>query len=227
VVAESRPVLQLQGLVRHYGEGSRRVRVLDGVDLEVLPGESVAVMGASGSGKSTLLHLAAGMDTPDAGTVRIGGTDVQSQPEPQRTRERARRVGLVFQDFNLIESLTVRENIDLALWLSRRTADSDRVDALAVELGLADLLDRRPDQLSGGQQQRVAIARALVHEPAVVLADEPTGSLDRVAGEQVLEVLFEAVRARACGLVLVTHSDRAAEGCDRILALRDGRLVPA
>lgn len=226
-MADPRPVLELQGLVRHYGERSRRVRVLDGVDLEVRPGESVAVMGASGSGKSTLLHLAAGMDTPDEGRVRIAGADVQARAEPQRTRERARRVGLVFQDFNLIESLSVRENIELALWLSRRAVDGEHIAVLAAELGLAELLERRPDQLSGGQQQRVAIARALVHEPAVVLADEPTGSLDRVAGEQVLEVLFDAVRARNCGLVLVTHSDSAAAGCDRILALRDGRLVPA
>nr|WP_206212333.1 ABC transporter ATP-binding protein [Wenzhouxiangella sp. XN79A] len=217
----------MRGLVRRYGEGPRAVRVLDGVDLDVRPGETVAIMGASGCGKSTLLHLAAGMDRPDAGEVRIAGVEVHGRPEPARTRERARRVGLVFQDFNLIESLTARENVELAVWLSGAAVAADRIDALAGELGIGELLERRPDQLSGGQQQRVAIARALIHGPAVLLADEPTGSLDRVAGEQVLDVLFDAARARDCALVLVTHSDQAAARCDRVLALRDGRLVPA
>lgn len=226
-MAEADPVLRLRGLVRRYGEGPRQVPVLDGAELDVLPGEAVAVMGASGSGKSTLLHLAAGMDRPDAGEVRIAGVDVHARPEPARTRERARRVGLVFQDYNLIESLTARENIELAVWLSRSTVDPARIDALAGELGIENLLERRPDQLSGGQQQRVAIARALIHEPSVLLADEPTGSLDRRAGDQVLDVLVEAARARGCALVLVTHSDEAAARCDRVLALRDGRLVPA
>ena len=226
-MADAPPVLSVRGLVRRYGEGQREVRVLDGAELDVQPGETVAIMGASGSGKSTLLHLAAGMDRPDAGEVRIAGTEVHARPEPARTRERARRVGLVFQDFNLIESLTVRENIELAVWLSRRTVAPERVAELAEELGLGGLLERRPDQLSGGQQQRVAIARALIHQPAVVLADEPTGSLDRVAGEQVLDVLLEAAGSRGCALVLVTHSESAAARCDRVLALRDGRLVPA
>ncbi|MBY6204731.1 ABC transporter ATP-binding protein [Halomonas denitrificans] len=218
-------MLSLRGLARGFHDGRRRVPVLDGVDLELARRQAIAIMGASGSGKSTLLHLAAGMDVPDAGEVRLAGRSIHALAEPERTRERARSVGLVFQDFNLVDSLSVRENIELALWLSRAPGDPDRIDRLTRALAIAELLDRRPNQLSGGQQQRVAIARALVHGPALVLADEPTGSLDRSAGDRVMDVLVGAVRSENCALIVVTHSASAASRCDRTLDLRDGRLV--
>lgn len=227
-MAESFPVLAIRGLARGFNDGERDVQILDGVELDVRAGESVAIMGASGCGKSTLLHLAAGMDQPDQGEVRVAGEPLQDLPEPQRTRQRARLIGLVFQDFNLVESLSAAENIELAEWLSQRPSgreNEDRRRQLVEELGLADLLDRLPNQLSGGEQQRVAIARALVHAPALVLADEPTGSLDRVTGERVMDVLINAAKARGCALVVVTHSEEDAARCDRTLALRDGRLA--
>lgn len=226
-MADVAAVLKLVDVWREYHDGNEQVRVLSGASLEVGRGESVAITGASGSGKSTLLHLAAGMDRPDRGRVEVLGQRIDALPEPARTRFRARHVGLVFQDYNLIESLTARENIELVAWLTGQRAAGPRIDALAAELGLEHLLNRRPDQLSGGQQQRVAIARALVHEPALVLADEPTGSLDPEHAGQVMQVLADAVARRATALVLVTHSRRAAAGCDRILALRHAQLEPA
>ena len=227
-MVEHEAVLSVRGLVRRFHDGERNVSILEGADLDVRSGEAVAIMGASGCGKSTLLHLAAGMDLPDGGTVSIEGTALQALAEPERTRFRARRIGLVFQDFNLVDSLSAGENIELAQWLSRRSQDtrsSEVVQRLTDELGLVDLLDRQPAQLSGGEQQRVAIARALAHEPALLLADEPTGSLDRVTGERVMDVLIDAARGHGCALVLVTHNEDDARRCDRILALRDGRLV--
>ncbi|MDT8450112.1 MAG: ABC transporter ATP-binding protein [Wenzhouxiangellaceae bacterium] len=219
------PVLRLAGVSRSYHDGSRDVRVLDGVDLQVVAGERVAITGASGSGKSTLLHLAGGMDLPDGGRVELLGEAIDALAEPHRTRFRARNIGLVFQDYNLIDSLTAAENIELVGWLTGRRLDEDEVRRLATELDIAELLDRRPDQLSGGQQQRVAIARALIHEPHLVLADEPTGSLDEATAARVMDVFASAVEARGCALVLATHSDAIAARCDRRLALTGGRLT--
>jgi len=226
-VTERPAVLALVDIQRRYHDGTEQVRVLDGASLTVRPGESVAITGASGSGKSTLLHLAAGMDRPDAGRVELMGQRIDVLPEPERTRFRARHVGLVFQDYNLIESLSARENIELVAWLTGCRDANRRIEALAAELGIGDLLERRPDQLSGGQQQRVAIARALIHEPALVLADEPTGSLDPEHADQVMQVLAEAVARRGCALVLVTHSAAAAARCARAVALKRGRLEAA
>ena len=224
--APDRPVLRLTGVSRRYHDGSAELQVLDRVDLDVAAGESLAITGASGSGKSTLLHLAGGMDLPDAGEVEVLGEAIHRLPEPERTRFRARHIGLVFQDYNLIESLTAFENIELAAWLTGRRSSRAEVAELAEELGIGALLDRRPDQLSGGQQQRVAICRALIHHPALVLADEPTGSLDQSSAGQVMQVLADSVAARGCALVLVTHSDEIAAACDRQLQVRNGRLVP-
>ena len=218
------PALALTGLSRRFTSGAATVQVLDRLDLEVAPGERVAVMGASGSGKSTLLHLAAGMDRPDAGTVRVAGRDLAATPEPERTRFRAASIGLVFQDFNLIDSLTVAENIELPLWLNRRRTNRATISGLAEELGIAELLDRLPGEMSGGEQQRAAIARALVHEPQLLLADEPTGALDQATAGRVLELFDRVTRQRACALVLVTHNPDAAGICDRTLHLRQGRL---
>jgi len=201
--------------------------VLDGVDVEVRAGQRLAITGESGSGKSTLLHLAAGMDLPDEGLVELLGQEISRLAEPERTHFRARHIGLVFQDFNLIESLTAAENIELVGWLTGTRATAEAIERLAHELGIDALLGRRPDQLSGGQQQRVAIARALIHQPALVLADEPTGSLDQASAEQVMQVLAESVRARDCALVLVTHSETAASRCDRRIQLLAGKLEAA
>ncbi|MFO7763956.1 MAG: ABC transporter ATP-binding protein [Wenzhouxiangellaceae bacterium] len=220
-------VLRMRGVERTYHDGNQDVRVLDDADVEVHSGERLAITGESGSGKSTLLHLAAGMDLPDAGVVELLGQEVNRLAEPERTRFRARNIGLVFQDYNLVESLTAAENIELVGWLTGTHTSAAAIERLAGELGIAELLGRRPDQLSGGQQQRVAIARALIHQPSLVLADEPTGSLDQASAEQVMQVLAESVRARDCALVLVTHSETAAARCDRRVRLVAGKLEAA
>ncbi|MEM7053288.1 MAG: ABC transporter ATP-binding protein [Pseudomonadota bacterium] len=219
--------LNLQGVGRRYHDGSLELCVLDDLNLQVQAGESIAVMGASGSGKSTLLHLAGGMDLPDQGRIEVFGQVISELAEPERTQFRARRIGLVFQDYNLIESLTAFENIELALWLTGQATSAPAIYALAEELSIADLLQRRPSQLSGGEQQRVAIARALIHRPGLLLADEPTGSLDQATAEQVLDILQQALSARGCAMVMVTHSDMAAAVCDRTLAFDHGRLIAA
>ena len=217
--------LRMHRVNRQYHDGSVERTVLKNLDLQIAAGEHVAVMGASGSGKSTLLHLAGGMDLPDQGRIEVFGQVINELDEPERTRFRARRIGLVFQDYNLIESLSAFENIELALWLTDQASSAQAIHALADELGIADLLQRRPGQLSGGEQQRVAIARALIHQPGLLLADEPTGSLDQATAEQVLSVLQQALDARGCAMVMVTHSDAAAAVCDRTLALDRGRLI--
>ncbi len=216
-------VLNIRALQRRFGS-AHDVQVLADLNLDLAAGERVAVMGASGSGKTTLLHLAAGMDTPDAGEVLIGGRSLSGLVEPERTRFRARYIGLIFQDFNLIDSLTVRENIELPLWLNGLTAESARIESLAEELGITALLQRLPEKLSGGEKQRVAIARALVHRPALLLADEPTGSLDQTTAEGVLRLFDRVTRQHNVTLLMVTHNDEAAALCDRILHLRHGRL---
>ena len=227
-MAEKPPsVLRMRSVRRTYHDGTEDVRVLDDVDVEVVAGERLAITGESGSGKSTLLHLAAGMDLPDAGVIELLGQQVNRLAEPERTRFRARHIGLVFQDYNLVESLTAAENIELVGWLTGTGTSGEEIERLARELGIAELLGRRPEQLSGGQQQRVAIARALIHQPSLVLADEPTGSLDQTSAEQVMQVLAASVQARDCALVLVTHSETAAARCDRRVKLVAGKLEAA
>ncbi len=217
------PIVSLRGLQRRFGT-TGPVQVLEDVNLELQAAERVAVMGSSGSGKTTLLHLVAGMDTPDAGTVEVGSRQFSALREPERTHFRAQYLGLVFQDFNLIDSLTVRENIELPLWLNHRLDQRGRIKELADELGIAKLLDRLPEKLSGGEKQRVAIARALIHEPALLLADEPTGSLDQTTAEGVLKLFDRVTKERGVTLLMVTHNDDAAALCDRVLHLRHGRL---
>ncbi len=216
----------MRGVGRWYASGRQRVRVLENLDLALSAGQRLAVMGRSGSGKTTLLHLAGLMDTPDAGEIRVDGRAVHELAEPRRTRFRAATVGLVFQDFNLMESLTAADNIALPLWLNRRR-EPGRVASLARELGVDDLLERYPWQLSGGERQRVAIARALVHRPRLVLADEPTGALDEASAATVLDLLSRAAEATGTALLLVTHSREAAAICTRTTQLQSGRLVEA
>jgi putative ABC transport system ATP-binding protein len=222
----STPVLQMRDVHRIHGRGDAAVHALRALDLTVAPGELVAVMGPSGSGKSTLLNLAGGLDQATAGQVLVAGEELGSMSRRDLAALRRRRVGYVFQDYNLIPSLTAVENVALPLELDgvRTGAAAKRARAVLDEVGLEGLHDRFPDALSGGQQQRVAIARAVVGERSLVLADEPTGALDSETGEQVLALLRSRCEAGAAAL-LVTHEARHAGWADRVVFLRDGRLV--
>ena len=212
-------------LTRRYGEGESAVHALRGVSLEVPVGQFTAVMGPSGSGKSTLMHLLAGLDTPTAGTVHIGGEDITKMTDKQLTRLRRRQIGFVFQQFNLLPTLTAEENVLLPLSIAGRRPDVPAVDALMMRVGLDGRRDHRPSELSGGQQQRVAIARALVSRPTVLFADEPTGNLDSTSGAEVLALLREAVEVDGQTTLMVTHDPLAAAIADRVLFLADGRIV--
>lgn len=220
--------IELRGLWRSFEEGGARRDVLSGVDLDVPAGSSVALLGRSGSGKSTLLHLVGGLDRPDRGEVWVEGRRVDLMGERERTLARRRRVGFVFQSFDLLPTLTVLENVLLPMELERRTgrAERERAMALLERVGLADRAGTFPDRLSGGEQQRIALARALVHEPAVVLADEPTGNLDGENAARVLDLLGSLVAERGTTLLVATHSREAALRQSRAFELVDGRLVP-
>ena len=219
-------VLELDQVTRVHGSGDTAVHALRGIDLGVLPGELVAVMGPSGSGKSTLLNVAGGLDEPTGGAVRVEGADLGTLSRAEVAALRRRSVGYVFQDFNLIDALTAAENVALPRELDGVRSREARHDALAAleEVGLADVADRFPDELSGGQRQRTAIARALVGPRRLVLADEPTGALDSQTGEWVLRLLRARCDAGASG-VLVTHEARHAAWADRVVFLRDGAMV--
>ncbi|MCK6080022.1 ABC transporter ATP-binding protein [Microbacterium sp. EYE_5] len=219
-------VLQLVGVTQQYGEGETSVSALSGVDLTVDKGELVAIMGASGSGKSTLLSIAGGLQKPTSGEVVVEGTYLSTATRRDLAQLRRRSLGFVFQDFNLIPTLTAVENVTLPLELDgfrARVARRAGRDALA-SVGLEDKLDAYPDDLSGGQQQRVAIARAVVGGRRLILADEPTGALDSVTGEAVMKMIRHRVDQGAAG-ILVTHEPRHAAWADRIVFLRDGRIV--
>jgi putative ABC transport system ATP-binding protein len=220
------PVLHLDRVTRVHGAGELAVHALREVSFEAYAGELVAVMGPSGSGKSTLLTLAGGLDQPTAGHVVVEGTDLTAVGAAARARLRRTSIGYVFQDFNLIPALTAAENVSLPLELDGAPARTARAAAAAAldELGVADLADRFPDEMSGGQQQRVAIARAVVGDRRLILADEPTGALDSVTGEDILRLLRARCDAGAAG-VLVTHEPRHAAWADRVVYLRDGAVV--
>ena len=216
------PAVSLRGVHRTYGRGTAAVRALDGVDVDLAAGTFTAIMGRSGSGKSTLLQCAAGLDRPTAGTVRLAGTDLAGLSETALTKLRRTRVGFVFQAFNLVSALTVRENVLLPSRLAGTRVDRRRLAEVIARVGLEGRLRHRPAQLSGGEQQRVAIARALVGDPQVILADEPTGNLDSVRGAEVMDLLEALNRDRGVALVVVTHDLDIAARAHRQLRMRDG-----
>ncbi len=218
----SEPLLQVAALGHGYSEGGRRRAILHDVAFEMHAGECVALLGRSGSGKSTLLDLLGGIAVPDDGRILVGGHELTAMSERERTLFRRRHVGFIQQDFNLLPTLTVAENLLLPLELNGR--GSERADTLLADVGLADRAASYPDRLSGGEQQRIAIARALVHDPLLVLADEPTGNLDAATGRAALALLTRLARASGGMLLIVTHSRAVAEGADRVLTLADGRL---
>jgi putative ABC transport system ATP-binding protein len=220
------PTLLVDDVTRTHGTGDTAVHALDGVSLTIHPGELVAVMGPSGSGKSSLLNVAGGLDRPTSGRVVVAGEDLTTMSPRQLAELRRRKVGFVFQDYNLIPSLTAAENVGLPLEFDGvRTRQARKQARAALELmGLDDLADRYPDAMSGGQQQRVAIARALVGSRRLVMADEPTGALDTHTGEEVLRVLRKRCDDGASGL-LVTHEARHAAWADRVVFIRDGVIV--
>jgi putative ABC transport system ATP-binding protein len=225
-MTESGPVLQVRGLVRHHGHGHRLVRAVDGVDLDVPAGQTLAVTGPSGCGKSTLLQLMGGLVRPTDGQVRLAGARIDTAGERALARIRRRSVGFVFQAYHLIDELTAIENVELPALLagcSPRTARR-RAGVLLERVGLAERGRHLPWELSGGERQRVAIARALTNQPSVVLADEPTGNLDSAATLEVLR-LFGELRAEGQTLVMVTHDERVAATADRLISMRDGMFV--
>jgi putative ABC transport system ATP-binding protein len=224
---EQAAVLEFVDVVKTYGSGSNEVRAVNGVSLRVQPGEIVAVMGPSGCGKSTLLHLAGGLEPPSAGRVLVSGRDVSDMSLEEQSDLRRRQIGYVFQRLNLIPSLTAVENVMLPLELdgvSTRAARAMAIESLHL-MGLAQQLDRYPDDFSGGQQQRIAIARAVVGARSLLLADEPTGALDTLSSDQVIELLAGLPATRGTAVVLVTHELRFASWADRVVFLRDGRIV--
>ena len=220
------PVVEARGLCMDYGTGELRSRVLHDLDLQVATGEFIVILGRSGSGKSTLLHLLGAMDRATAGTLTVGDTRLGALDEEARARFRRRAIGFVFQAYNLLPTLTAAENLRLPLQLNG-IADDGRCDRLLARLGLQGKATRYADQLSGGEQQRVAVARALVHDPLLVLADEPTGNLDEEAARSVLDLFLELVRESGRTLIMATHSTETCALADRVLRLDHGHLVDA
>jgi putative ABC transport system ATP-binding protein len=220
-------MIALRGVEKVYRQGDTEVRALAGVTLDVPGGQFVAIVGPSGSGKSTLLHLLGGLDQPSAGEIAIEGTPIARMSDDEITIFRRRRIGVVFQFFNLLPTLSAEENVALPLVLDgRRPRDvRDRVAAALEQVGLAHRCRHRPDELSGGEQQRVAVARALVIDPALILADEPTGNLDTATGEQILGLLRAANERRNATILMVTHDPRAAGWAARTVSMRDGQVV--
>jgi putative ABC transport system ATP-binding protein len=219
-------VIETHGLARTYRLGNTEVRALRGVDLRVAPGEFAALMGPSGSGKSTLMHLLGCLDTPTSGSYKLEGRDVSGLTHDERARLRNSRIGFVFQTFNLLPQLSALDNVSLPLLYQGRVPDAKaRAMAALEQVGLADRVAHRPTELSGGERQRVAIARALVVEPALLLADEPTGNLDSKTGEEILRLL-KRLHASGRTLLLVTHDAGVAAHAGRIVQMQDGRIVP-
>ncbi len=218
-------ILSTQNVRKIYGTGESEVRALDGVDLKVEKGEFVAVVGTSGSGKSTLLHMLGGLDRPTSGTVTVDGKDIFSLKDEALTIFRRRKIGFVFQNYNLVPVLNVYENIVLPVQLDGNEPNKKYIDSIIEMLGLSAKLTNLPNNLSGGQQQRVAIARALAAKPAIILADEPTGNLDSRTSQDVLSLLKISSQKLAQTIVMITHNEEIAQLADRIIRIEDGRIV--
>ena len=220
--------IDVRGLSKSYAVGTRQLSVLRDLDLQMEAGEMLAVVGASGVGKSTLLHVLGGLDSLDAGSVRIGSADLGALPDDEIVKFRNRQVGFVFQFHHLLPEFTALENAEMPLRIARLpAADRARAATLLQRVGLGERLEHRPGMLSGGEQQRVAIARALVMDPALLLADEPTGDLDEHTADSLHALLREMHRERGLTSVIATHNPRLAAACDRVLRLEDGKLKPA
>ena len=218
-------ILQTKDLRKVYGSGDTEVRALDGVDLRVEDGEFVAIVGTSGSGKSTLLHMLGGLDRPTSGSVIVDGKDIFSLKDEELTIFRRRKIGFVFQSYNLVPVLNVYENIVMPIQLDGKKPNEKFVSQIVKTLGLDGRLDALPRQLSGGQQQRVAIARALAAAPAIILADEPTGNLDSKTSQDVLSLLKVTSQKFSQTIVMITHNEEIAQMADRIIRIEDGRIV--
>ena len=217
-------ILETKALHKHYGSGETEVRALDGVDLTVEKGEFAAVVGTSGSGKSTLLHMLGGLDRPTSGSVTVDGKDIFSLKDEALTIFRRRKIGFVFQNYNLVPVLSVYENIVLPIQLDGQKPDTAYVDQIIETLGLEKKLQNLPNNLSGGQQQRVAIARALAAKPAIILADEPTGNLDSKTSQDVMALLKITSEKFAQTIVMITHNEEIAQMADRIIRIEDGKI---
>ena len=218
-------ILETKDLRKFYGSGDTQVKALDGVDLSVENGEFVAIVGTSGSGKSTLLHMLGGLDRPTSGAVLVDGKDIFSLKDEELTIFRRRKIGFVFQSYNLVPVLSVYENIVLPIQLDGGKVDQSYVNQVIEALGLEQKLQNLPSQLSGGQQQRVAIARALATKPAIILADEPTGNLDSKTSQDVLSLMKVTGQKFAQTMVMITHNEEIAQLSDRIVRIEDGRIV--
>ena len=218
-------ILETRDLKKYYGSGETQVRALDGVDLKVESGEFVAIVGTSGSGKSTLLHMLGGLDRPSSGSVLVNGREIFSLKDEELTIFRRRKIGFVFQSYNLVPVLSVYENIVLPVELDGRKPDRDYIHEVISTLGLEKKLNNLPSQLSGGQQQRVAIARALAAKPAILLADEPTGNLDSKTSQDVLSLMKVTGQKFSQTMVMITHNEEIAQTAHRIVRIEDGRIV--
>ncbi|MEZ3431243.1 MAG: ABC transporter ATP-binding protein [Lachnospiraceae bacterium] len=218
-------ILTCEGVCKMYGSGNNQVTALDGIDLTVGKGEFVAVIGASGSGKSTLLHILGSVDKPTSGKVTIDGTDLSKLNQTQAAIFRRRKVGLVYQFYNLIPTLTVQKNILMPLALDKKKPNKEYFEKIVRSLGIAERLEALPNQLSGGQQQRVAIARSLIYRPALLLADEPTGNLDQKNSKEIIDMLKLSNRNLEQTIVLITHDEKVALEADRIITIEDGHII--
>ncbi|MDU2709653.1 MAG: ABC transporter ATP-binding protein [Finegoldia magna] len=218
-------ILKVENLRKEYGDGNSKVIALDGVNLEIERGEFVAIVGPSGSGKSTLLHIIGGVDSPDDGKVYIDGNDISKYSSKELAYFRRRKVGLIYQFYNLIQNLTVRHNIELPLKLDKRKINQDEFSDIVKKLGIESKLDSFPSELSGGQQQRVAIARSLIYNPSIILADEPTGNLDRKNSKEIIEIFKYFNRTLKQTIILVTHDEEIALQTNRIVTIVDGKIV--
>ena len=218
-------VLEVEGLTKVYGQGENRVVALDHVSFQVKKGEFVAIVGASGSGKSTLMNLMGGIDFPTEGKVFIEGKNIYELNESERAIFRRRNVGIIYQFYNLIPTLTAEENIMLPCLLDHRKADEKKLNTILEVTGLTDRRGHLPGQLSGGQQQRVSVGRAMINDPAFILADEPTGNLDSKSSKEVMELLMSTNKCRNQTLIVITHDEKIALQADRIITIGDGRIV--